>query len=97
VSFFNRFPFSEFTPEPGSNHSGYCLTNKKGRYLLYIPKENHKLSMNWKNPIAQEGGTIQWFNTLTGEYTAIEAQTESKFTSPWRGTADAILIRTLAK
>ncbi len=92
-SFFTKYPFSEFKPKPEYNNSGYCMTNDKGCYLLYVPKENYKLSIFWKQPPARKEGTMQWYNILTGEYTDVMKSTKSEFTSPWRGEADAILIR----
>ncbi len=95
VSFFQKYSFSEFKPDPGTNNSGYCLKNDTGCYLYYVPKENHKLSIYWKHPPARKVGTMQWFNTLTGQYSDVQKSTSNQFISPYRGIADAILIRKL--
>jgi hypothetical protein len=96
---FDTVHFENCRPSPRHNSSGYNLTNKKdGIVLMYTPKENHYIGVNglFKTEFDPENATIQWFNTLTGEFTK-----EEKFIlkdlgfwdwRPWRGEADAILI-----
>ncbi len=88
IEFCDRFPPSEFKPSRKDNQSAYCLANGKGVYLFYLPSDHEKLSKyGWKAK-----GTIEWFNTLTGEYSKPAASTAPYFTSPWKGEADSVLI-----
>ncbi len=89
IDFCDRFPPSEFKPSRKDNQSAYCLANGKGTYLFYLPSAHEKLSKyGWK----KKKGTIQWFNTLTGEYSEASASSAPYFTSPWKGEADSVLI-----
>ncbi|MEM9161069.1 MAG: hypothetical protein AAGB46_18620, partial [Verrucomicrobiota bacterium] len=94
IDFFEKYPFHEYAPDPERNQSAYCLSNGKDTMLYYVPKENYQLSLYWQHPVAQPGGTIQWFNTLTGGYTK-EVPSTSKyfFQSPFEGEVDSIMIR----
>jgi hypothetical protein len=98
VDFFKKYPFSEFEPAPEYNLSSYCLKNDNNIYLMYIPKENEKLSFYGKRPLATKEGAYQWFNAYTGAYSEVfNYAGEAYFTSPWKGEADAILIRNTNK
>ena len=92
VQFFTKFPFSEFEPDPRS--STYSLTNNKGTTLVFVPKENYQISIYGNSPLSGDTGTVQWFNTLTGEYTAELPYDGGHGVNPWHEQADAILIRT---
>ena len=93
TEFFTKYPLSSFKPDPKNNYSAYCLKKDNETYLLYVPKENEKLSVYWKSSMTSDKGTVQWFNTLTGEYSEEEHYKTNLYTSPWKGEADAILIR----
>ncbi len=93
---FSVFEFSDFTPVPNKNGSGYNLVNNEETHLIYVSKDNYQMSRgNWylrpkKDGVQREH---QWFNTLSGEFTDFSVtQKDQKFISPWRGKADAILI-----
>ena len=96
AAFFERFTFSSFTPVPGKNGSGFTMVDEQDTYLIYVSKDNFQMSRgNWYlMPEGKEPNrTIQWFNTLTGEMTeASDIEKGQLFISPWRGSADAILI-----
>jgi len=96
AAFFERFTFSSFTPVPGKNGSGYTMVDEQDTYLIYVSKDNFQMSRgNWYlMPEGKEPNrTMQWFNTLTGEMTeASDIEKGQLFISPWRGSADAILI-----
>ncbi|MBB6430409.1 DUF5060 domain-containing protein [Algisphaera agarilytica] len=88
ADFFAQFPVSRFKPEPGRNFSSFCMSDGEGTLLYYIPQEHEKLSVY----LAQPEGTIQWFNTLTGQFTERLPSTAPFYQSPWRGEADAVVI-----
>ncbi|TNJ43150.1 hypothetical protein KFZ70_11240 [Tamlana fucoidanivorans] len=96
---FDTVNFQNCKPLEKYNTAGYNLTNEKdGIVLLYAPKEN-----NWvgaariiKDKFDHTHATKQWFNTITGEFTA-EEKYEKKALEfwdwrPWKGEADAVLI-----
>ncbi|WP_448248948.1 apiosidase-like domain-containing protein [Thalassotalea agariperforans] len=92
----DKYPFSEFTPNPNQNSSGYNLTDHKtGTVLLYIPKENYSIALGF---LTKNGDKYryQWLNTLTGEIKekGIIKDQFSFYQSPWREQADTILIAT---
>lgn len=91
--FFEKFPFEKFKPTPWHNSSGYSLTNEEdGTLLMYMPKENYAVSIGFYKG-DKDTATMQWFNTLTGEYTEVKDFVKWKADkSPWRGEADTILI-----
>ncbi len=105
TDFFTEHPFHEFSPEPWRNGSGYCMSNGKGTYLIYVPKENYQVQANFLREDS-EGREFTWFNTLTGEYAPVigvgkegegivsEWQNDVHLRSPWQGDADAILVST---
>ncbi len=69
AEFFERYPYSDFNPNPKFNSSGYCLSDHKGTYLFYLPKSSHKAEMWRLKALSQGVVSYQWFNTTTGEYT----------------------------
>ena len=81
---------------PGKNGSGFTMVDEQDTYLIYVSKDNFQMSRgNWYlMPEGKEPNrTMQWFNTLTGEMTeASDIEKGQLFISPWRGSADAILI-----
>ncbi|WP_157208967.1 DUF5060 domain-containing protein [Mariniflexile maritimum] len=93
---FTLFDFSTMTPLPWQNGSAYNLTDDNKTVLLYIHKENYGIDAAFLKK-KDENRTLQWFNTLTGEFTKIETENTKprKFISPWREEADAILISRL--
>lgn len=93
VSFFEKYPFQDFSPDTKSNNSGYTLTNNKGVFLMYLPKYNYQASINWQSPFFAKTGTYQWYNTLTGAYSKVFQFKGGHFKNPWYNKADAILIR----
>ncbi|WP_068473760.1 apiosidase-like domain-containing protein [Saccharicrinis aurantiacus] len=64
---FQKYPFHTFTPT-NKAQSGFCLTNNNGTYLYLCPSANSSLTI--KLPKTDKKITTQWFNPLTGEYTA---------------------------
>ncbi|GHB63529.1 hypothetical protein GCM10007390_16710 [Persicitalea jodogahamensis] len=92
--FFRRHSFEQFKPHPWQNTNGYNLTNKKdGTVLMYMPKENYAVTLHFLDKENQKTATMQWFNTLTGEYTEVRDFVKGEAErSPWSGKADAILI-----
>lgn len=100
--FFKQYPFDEYVPVPGKNGSGMTLHNPEDdSYLVYVSKDNYQMSrLNWILTPSKERPqrNLQWFNTLTGEMSPISKIEKSQlFISPWRGTADAVLIATVAE
>ncbi|MGJ8732662.1 MAG: DUF5060 domain-containing protein [Cellulophaga sp.] len=94
---FSKFQFHKMKPTPWHNGSGYNLTDDKGTVLLYIHKENYGIDAAFLKK-KEESRTVQWFNTLTGEFTKeIIIDKPGKFRSPWAGEADCILISRLKK
>ena len=89
---FTEFDFSKMKPTPWQNGSAYNLTDDENTVLLYIHKENYGIDAAFLRK-EDENRSIQWFNTLTGEFSEIHAiSAKGKFISPWQGKADAILI-----
>lgn len=92
--FFEKYNFKDFKPNPKVNSSGYSLISDDGNtFLFYFPKENWNLKL-WnvaKNDI--KNMTYQYFNTITGEYTAEKPLViDDAEKSPWYEKEDAILI-----
>lgn len=86
-------------PFPNYNTSGFNLTNEKdGIILMYITKEVHwgSAAGALKKKYKMENATVQWFNTLTGEFSESEKMRTKGLAfwdyRPWRNEADAILI-----
>ena len=106
TDFFTEHPYHEFKPEPGRNGSGYCMSDGKGTYLIYVPKENYQVQANYLRQDADKREFL-WFNTLTGEYAPLVGvgqdgegvvsgwQNDVHLRSPWKGEADAILVSKL--
>ncbi|WP_024481470.1 DUF5060 domain-containing protein [Cellulophaga baltica] len=95
MKLFTAFDFSKMKPTPWQNGSAYNLTNDEKTVLLYIHKENYGIDAAFLKKESSKR-TVQWFNTLTGEFTTVTAMQDSgKFISPWSGKADAILISKL--
>lgn len=97
---FEKFPFEKFRPNPKANLNGYNLTNDEdGIVMLFVPKENFTIMYEGymhKNYDTSET-TLQWFNTLTGEFSEVQKINNTKKHNfwpwqPWRGEADTILI-----
>lgn len=86
---------------PQFNSSGYSLANTKdGIYLMYVPKECHYTATRQAmKKFNTENATIQWFNTLTGEFTETKPYKDAQPTAwekdnprPFRYEADAVII-----
>jgi hypothetical protein len=93
LQFLTDIEYDRFRPCPERNASGYCLKSDDGRYLFYLPRENHQISL-WSVFKGSSGmATVQWFNTLTGAYSAKSEYRRGPLKSPW-SDADAILIMT---
>jgi hypothetical protein len=77
------------------------MVSKDGNsHILYVHKDNFQTGKGRSLFKPKDGNRYkaQWFNTLTGEFTPLrEVLTEEQFISPWRGTADAILVGTKIK
>lgn len=96
-SLFDKFDFSKMKPTHWKNSAGYNLTDNEDTVLLYFPKEVVAMNCWFLNP-KHGDRTIQWFNTLTGEYTnEVAIKKGQKYISPWNTEADAILISKLKK
>ncbi len=93
VDFFEKYEFHKLKPATNINFSGYTLTNNDSVYLIYIPKENYQFSGFWNTKVYRNEGTIQWFNTLTGEYSEAVNYTGQGMKNPWYMQADVIMIR----
>ncbi|MWW25278.1 DUF5060 domain-containing protein [Algibacter lectus] len=92
---FTQFNFSKMKPTPWKNGSAYNLTDDNETVLLYIHKENYGIDAAFLRK-EHNNRTVQWFNTLTGEFSDIEAVSKNgKFISPWQGKADSIIISRL--
>ncbi|EWH13638.1 hypothetical protein KLA_08745 [Cellulophaga geojensis KL-A] len=92
---FSKLQFHKMKPIPWHNGSGYNLTDDKGTVLIYIHKENYGIDAAFLKK-KDENRTMQWFNTLTGEFTKeVAIKKQGKFKSPWAEKADAILISRL--
>ena len=99
-AFFDQFSFENFEPVTKYNTRSYNLTDyKNGVVLLFLPKEVYNDDV--KNQLEEEfdftQATVQWFNTLTGEYTPEEKLEFKHFYTiwdwrPWRNEADAIMV-----
>ena len=95
ADFFNKHPYANYKPAPYKNSNGYALIDNNGNTLIYANKDNYAVSLNWLKQVEGKTITLQWFNTLTGEYgneTTWQKGAEQK--SPWSLRADAILIVT---
>ena len=97
---FEKFPFEKFKPNSKNNLTGYNLTNDEdGVVMMFVPKENFTIMYEGffhKNYDTSET-TIQWFNTLTGEFSEVQKINKTIKNNfwpwqPWRGEADTILI-----
>lgn len=94
-SLFTKFDFSKMKPTYWKNGSGYNLTDNNETVLVYLNKENFGIDA-WFLKVNGETRTIQWFNTITGEFTLEKDITDSgKFISPWSNKYDSILISRL--
>lgn len=93
--FFHEYKYADFHPLPEYNNSGYCMTDDKGTYLFYLPKESFKSSVGKIMDKARKL-SFQWFNTHTGEYSTVETEDKMEIfsmpASPWHMKNDAILI-----
>lgn len=71
------------------------MTDGKGTYLFYLPKESYKTSAG-KIMNKAKRLSFQWFNTHTGEYSTVKTEDKmdifSMPASPWHMKNDAILI-----
>ena len=82
------------------NSRSFNLTNyQEGQILLYVPKEVYYANVQTQveKEFNGEEATIQWFNTVTGEYSKEEKlvfQHKYGFWDwrPWRDEADVIMI-----
>ena len=93
--FFKTFDFTKMKPTPWQNGSGYNLTDDKGTVLLYIHKENYGIDAGFLKK-KEDNRSLQWFNTLTGEFSDVIPMTrKGKLKSPWGNTADTIIISKL--
>ena len=95
-SFLSTIGYGRFRPYPEGSGSGYCLKSDNGSYLFYLPKQNYQISVPQRFIRAAEGRTLQWFNTITGEYSAKPDCHGGPFKSPWCAVADSILIMELS-
>ena len=95
TDFFTEHEFHTFKPEPRYSNSSFCMTNGKGRYLFYMPKESYRNAMG-KLTEGKKSFKYRWFNTKTGEYSKlVETKTLNMFNAPspvWYLESDAILI-----
>ncbi|WP_343328531.1 DUF5060 domain-containing protein [Polaribacter staleyi] len=92
---FSLFDFSKMKPTPWKNGSAYNLTDENETVLLYIHKENYGIDAAFLRKQSKDR-TMQWFNTLTGEFSPIlPVAKNGKFISPWQGDADSIIISRL--
>jgi len=93
---FDELDFATFKPDPGKNGSGYNLVDEQGTHLNYVSKDNYQMSRgNWYlyPKEGKEQRDVQWFNTLTGEFTPrLVIEKGQLFVSPWRGKADSVMI-----
>ncbi|WP_341226315.1 DUF4038 domain-containing protein [uncultured Arcticibacterium sp.] len=95
-SFFEKYDFKDFSPQPKANSSGYCLKSHDGKtFLYYFPKENFHIKL-WPVLKHVEGTfTYQFFNTITGEYSDEHTYNKKQgdgIKSPWYEEDDSILI-----
>lgn len=98
--FMDKVRLQGFKPVTKYNSRGYNMTNyTDGVIIIYVPKEVHhedvKRQLDKEFDYSQ--GTIQWFNTITGEYTPVKPiEFPHKYGfwdwRPWRNEADAIMI-----
>jgi len=91
--FFSKYPYQNFYPQPELNRSGFCLKSDEDIYLFYMPKEAYQLSLYTKKGPGLKQGTVQWFNTHTGEYTKEISYEGKHIENPFHRNVDAILIR----
>ncbi|MGR3809744.1 apiosidase-like domain-containing protein [Jiulongibacter sp. NS-SX5] len=75
--------------------SGYALTDDKGLYLYYVPKENFQL--NVVVPKGEQGKYLaRWFNIFTGEFTDVmisDYQMFKSYQSPWKGESAVLVLK----
>jgi len=90
VGFFEKYPYNQY--HPIDTNTAYCMTNDKGIFLFFVPKEHYQISI-YGGAENTKTGTYQWFNTLTGEYSEEMKYSDIFFKNPWYMNADAILIR----
>jgi hypothetical protein len=64
--FFQKVEYENLEPSSGYNASGLCMINGEGRYIIYVPNENVAVDIN--NLPYSKSLNLQWYNTLTGEY-----------------------------
>ncbi len=92
--FFNIYRLDDFTPTKNYGVSGRFLINKsEDTILVYIPKENYSTCIVKINTMEIKQASIQYFNTITGEYSNKEDYKvigHNQFISPF--TEDSILI-----
>ena len=95
VGFFEKYSFHEFRPVPEYNNSGYCMTDDRGTYLFYLPKESYKVSAGKIMKKAKKI-SFQWYNTHTGDWSDVIKEDKmvifSMPASPWHMKNDVILI-----
>ncbi|SDW35503.1 protein of unknown function [Lutibacter oricola] len=93
TNFFKKHTFSDYKPFPKKNMAGYCMKGNEDNYILYMPKSSYRIFTGWLFEKKIKTRTIQWFNTLTGEYSKEEKITKkSVVTSPWYKEAAVILV-----
>ncbi len=102
---FTRYSFQDLKPQKqkltinskiGADNYGtsaYPLTNGKGRYLYFVPKENDFVNTVLPKP-ASGRFQVSFFNILTGEYQRHEEayQLFKGYTSPWKGQAYVLIV-----
>lgn len=96
AEFFEEYPYSSLEPAPKFNSSGYCMTDNKGMYVYYLPKESRKAEV-WKLRDSSRGGlSYRWFNTTTGEFTEeVHVGSFAELSlpaSPWFLESDVMLV-----
>jgi len=97
---FTNLNYENFVPVTKFNSRSFNLTNyQEGQILLYVPKEVYYANVQTQveKEFNGEEATIQWFNTVTGEYSKEEKlvfQHKYGFWDwrPWRDEADVIMI-----
>jgi len=76
--------------------SGYPLTNDKGLYLYFVPKENDFINTVIPKPESNQV-KVTYFNIFTGE-TKEEIETYQLFktyTSPWKGQVFVLIVESV--
>jgi hypothetical protein len=75
--------------------SGYPLTNNKGLYLYYVPKDNSTMNSVTAKP-ASGKVKYSWFNIFTGEFTqetVTDWQMFQTYRSPWKDKSAVLIIQ----